>query len=140
MARRGSWASLALAIVALGCAPSTPTSAPTAGARNPALAPATDHSLANDPAVPPVAARLPASHGPLDPSQTAVDGVTSGSVVTETESCAGCHADVAAEWAASAHAFGSFNNPIYRASVDRFRRVVGKDASRFCAGCHDVAL
>jgi tetratricopeptide (TPR) repeat protein len=29
---------------------------------------------------------------------------------------------------------------VYRVSVDRFRSVVGKDASRFCGGCHDVAL
>jgi tetratricopeptide (TPR) repeat protein len=61
-------------------------------------------------------------------------------VVTETESCAGCHADAAAQWRSSAHASGSFNNPIYRVVVDRFRSEVGKDASRFCAGCHDVAL
>jgi tetratricopeptide (TPR) repeat protein len=63
-----------------------------------------------------------------------------GDTITETESCAGCHADAAAQWRSSAHAFGSFNNPIYRVVVDRFRAEVGRGASRFCAGCHDVAL
>jgi len=63
-----------------------------------------------------------------------------GADLTETESCAGCHADAAAAWRTSAHAFASFQNPIYRASVDRFRREAGPRASRFCGGCHDVAL
>jgi hypothetical protein len=60
--------------------------------------------------------------------------------VTETESCAGCHADAAAQWRSSAHAFASFNNPVYRVVVDAFRTRAGPDKSLFCAGCHDVAL
>ena len=35
-------------------------------------------------------------------------------------------------------AFASFNNPIYRASIDRFREQEdGPARSQFCAGCHD---
>jgi tetratricopeptide (TPR) repeat protein len=83
---------------------------------------------------------LPRAAPPLGPAQTDVTGGLTGEVVTETESCAGCHADAAAEWRSSAHAYGSFNNPIYRVVVDRFRERVGHDASRFCAACHDVAL
>jgi tetratricopeptide (TPR) repeat protein len=83
---------------------------------------------------------LPASASLFPPSQLLLSGRLTGDTLTETESCAGCHADAAAQWQSSAHAFGSFNNPIYRLVVDRFRSAVGRDASRFCAGCHDVAL
>jgi tetratricopeptide (TPR) repeat protein len=83
---------------------------------------------------------LPRASPPLAPSQTEIVGALTGDTVTETESCAGCHADAAAQWRSSAHAFASFNNPVYRVAVDRFRSSVGKEASRFCAGCHDVAL
>ncbi|HEY8091789.1 MAG TPA: multiheme c-type cytochrome [Polyangiaceae bacterium] len=83
---------------------------------------------------------LPRADPALAPAQTELSGALTGDTVTETESCAGCHADASAQWRSSAHAFGSFNNPIYRVAVDRFRADVGKDASRFCAGCHDVAL
>jgi tetratricopeptide (TPR) repeat protein len=83
---------------------------------------------------------LPHAASSLAPAQTELTGALTGQTLTETESCAGCHADAAAQWRSSAHAFSSFNNPVYRIAVDRFRTVVGKDASRFCGGCHDAAL
>jgi hypothetical protein len=83
---------------------------------------------------------VPADAPPLAPARTEVTGALTGDTVTETESCAGCHPDAAAQWQSSVHAFGSFNNPVYRVVVDRFRGAVGKDASRFCGACHDVAL
>jgi len=60
--------------------------------------------------------------------------------LTDVDTCEGCHADAAAQWQQSAHALSSFNNPIYRASVERFREQMGAKASGLCAGCHDVAL
>ena len=54
--------------------------------------------------------------------------------------CAGCHADVAAQWATSAHRFSSFNNPYYRVSVEDFRKERGNVPSRFCAACHEPSL
>lgn len=54
--------------------------------------------------------------------------------------CAGCHADVAAQWASSAHRFSSFNNPYYRISVEDFRRERGAEASLFCGRCHEPLL
>jgi tetratricopeptide (TPR) repeat protein len=54
--------------------------------------------------------------------------------------CGTCHADIAAQWASSAHHFASFNNPYYVAAVEDFRRERGNRASRFCAGCHDPLL
>ena len=83
---------------------------------------------------------LPSNPSALAPAHVVAGAGIDGSVLTETESCAGCHADAAAQWRTSAHAFGSFNNPAYRVAVDRFRKVVGNDASRFCGGCHDAAL
>src|SRR3974377_1005086 len=89
---------------------------------------------------PPSPLTLPPPPAPSAPAKRRLDGGVSGPVLTETESCAGCHADAAAQWASSAHAFASFNNPIYRVVVDAYRARVGRDKSRFCAGCHDVAL
>ncbi len=59
------------------------------------------------------------------------------------EFCAECHADIADSWRHSAHRFSSFNNPFYSFSVQETRRVsLARDgsvqASRFCAGCHDI--
>jgi hypothetical protein len=123
---------------AMGCAPSgderraTPApsiASPAATAPPTAIAPSDAKAI------------LPRNASPLAPSHLEVAGPgVDGNTVTETESCAGCHADAAAQWRTSAHSFGSFNNPIYRVVIDRFRKDVGNDKSRFCAGCHDVAL
>ncbi len=70
-------------------------------------------------------ARIPASH------------------LMQDKVCAECHADIARQLAESVHRFSSFNNPAYRFSVDEAREVFLKrdgnvEASRFCAGCHDI--
>ncbi len=62
------------------------------------------------------------------------------SKLANTEDCAQCHPDVASHWMHSAHAYASFDNPWYRASVDSFREARGRAESRFCAGCHDPLL
>lgn len=61
-------------------------------------------------------------------------------VLARVGDCATCHAEIAEEWAASAHGFASFDNPWYRFAVDRFRERAGHEPSRFCGGCHDIAL
>ncbi|KPK51595.1 MAG: hypothetical protein AMJ63_11875 [Myxococcales bacterium SG8_38_1] len=60
--------------------------------------------------------------------------------LAKTDDCADCHADLASHWANSVHAYASFDNPWYRASIDQFRRERGEKESRFCAGCHDPLL
>ncbi len=60
--------------------------------------------------------------------------------LSDVDTCATCHTDVAEQWKTSAHFFASFDNPIYRASVLRFRRERGNEKSRFCGGCHDPSL
>lgn len=60
----------------------------------------------------------------------------------QDEVCAECHADIAAQHAGSVHRLSSFNNPIYRFSVEETRRVLlERDGAiapaRLCAVCHD---
>jgi len=57
--------------------------------------------------------------------------------------CEECHADTHEKWLHSAHRFASFNNPAYLFSVRNTRKFsLERDgtvqASRFCAGCHDL--
>lgn len=82
--------------------------------------------------------------GPLAPSLVRIAGGTipqaAGETLADVEDCAQCHADVASQWRKSAHAFASFNNPIYRVVIDRLRKDRGTKTSQFCAGCHDVSL
>ncbi|MEZ4700000.1 MAG: tetratricopeptide repeat protein [Rhodothermales bacterium] len=78
------------------------------------------------------------------------------------ETCQRCHADVVAQWEASAHRFASFNNPFYEATIEDMRKNatesnpwvdrhlasfpdigadgVGRAKSKWCSGCHDPAL
>jgi tetratricopeptide (TPR) repeat protein len=83
---------------------------------------------------------LPRNATTFAPAQLEVVGHPTGSLLADVGTCENCHADVAAQWHSSAHALASFNNPIYRYAVERFRSEVGKPASHFCGGCHDVAL
>jgi len=57
--------------------------------------------------------------------------------------CQECHADTYDSWFHSAHHFASFNNPAYLATIRETRQVAlerdgNVQASRFCAGCHDL--
>ncbi len=90
----------------------------------------------------PVHALLPTTSPQFAPSQVRLVQATNtpGATIADVDTCATCHLDVASQWRTSAHAFASFNNPVYRLVVDRFRRERGLEKSRFCGGCHDVAL
>jgi len=64
-------------------------------------------------------------------------------VLQNDQYCVQCHEDVHERWSYSAHRFSSFSNPPYLASVRETRRVVkardgSVQASRWCAGCHDL--
>ena len=85
-------------------------------------------------------AQLPVPAGPLAPSflRTTADAPLTG--LANVDGCASCHGEVEAMWSASAHAAASFSNPIYRAGVDVLRTARGDRATRFCGGCHDLAL
>ncbi|MEM8547001.1 MAG: tetratricopeptide repeat protein [Pseudomonadota bacterium] len=75
-------------------------------------------------------------------AHTASGDYVDASVLMQDAYCKGCHADVHARWAGSAHSASSFNNPVYRFSVINTRDAVTErdghpGAARFCAGCHD---
>ena len=64
-------------------------------------------------------------------------------VLQNDKYCLECHADVHESWMASAHHLSSFNNAPYLASIRETRdfamaRDGNVNASRFCAGCHDL--
>lgn len=110
----------------------------------------------SEPVEPEPSVRVPSEAGPLAephflaaptrfaPALTDVapgDHPPTGAETADLDTCATCHEEVSIQWRTSAHAFASFNNPIYRASIERFRAEAGGlDRSRFCAGCHDPAL
>jgi tetratricopeptide (TPR) repeat protein len=82
--------------------------------------------------------------GPFFPSsiETNTRGRIPSRFFLESESCgrAGCHPDITAQWRGSVHHFASFNNQFYRKSIEYMQSVVGVQPSKWCAGCHDVAL
>lgn len=86
--------------------------------------------------------RLPTDARAFYPSEVEVPEAREGrgKELADVARCAPCHAAAVAAWRSSPHAFASFQNPIYRVSVDEFRKATGRVESRFCAGCHDVAL
>jgi tetratricopeptide (TPR) repeat protein len=88
-------------------------------------------------------ATLPPRAGPLAPARVTFTRAPAGFgrvLARDVGDCEACHAEIAAQWRSSGHAAASFDNPIYRVSVEGFRRTAGKAASRMCAGCHDLAL
>ncbi len=112
------------------------------GGGDPQVTPVTVAPASERPA--PVASLPEPGVGSLAPSLArVVDGTTphrAGDALADVEDCAGCHADVASQWRKSAHAFASFNNPVYRVVVEKLRTDRSPTTSQFCGGCHDVAL
>ncbi len=69
------------------------------------------------------------------------DTIPASHLMTDDE-CAVCHGEIAEQHAHSVHRFSSFNNPVYKFSVEETRKVVMQrdgtmQAARFCAACHD---
>jgi len=126
---RSSSLALAAVLAVAGCGSSEPDATPDAG------------RVGRD-AGPSLATVLPRDPGPNAPGFADVDrgGRMPGSELVDVETCERCHQDVAAQWRTSAHSYASFNNPVYRVSVEGVRSEVSRDASRHCASCHDVAL
>lgn len=59
-----------------------------------------------------------------------------------SKTCAesGCHPDIYEQWNESAHHFASFNNQWYRKSVMYMQDVNSIQSSKWCGGCHDLAV
>lgn len=81
---------------------------------------------------------------PFYPSEamTASVNVIDAKLMGNSRACAsgGCHEDIYREWYASAHRYSS-TDVFYRKAEEYFIETEGKEATRYCAGCHDpVAL
>lgn len=134
------WGSLSAITALAACAKGSPdrgnvTTAPAPTAQQPAVKANTTTTTLD--------AILPTSpSGALAPALARAEGAHAklGQTIADVEACASCHTDVASQWRKSAHAFASFNNPVYRVVVDRLRKDRGEKTSHFCGGCHDVSL
>ncbi|MGH9868794.1 MAG: tetratricopeptide repeat protein [Candidatus Polarisedimenticolia bacterium] len=51
-----------------------------------------------------------------------------------------CHPDITKQWESSAHHLSSFNNQWYRKSIEYMQDTVGTGPSKWCGGCHDMAI
>jgi Flp pilus assembly protein TadD len=51
-----------------------------------------------------------------------------------------CHPDITAQWESSAHHLSSFNNQWYRKSIEYMQDTIGTKPSKWCGGCHDMAI
>ncbi|MGQ4806976.1 hypothetical protein NKDENANG_00314 [Candidatus Entotheonellaceae bacterium PAL068K] len=82
------------------------------------------------------------AQGPFHPAGlfTSTGGQIPAHFFMTSERCADCHADIYRQWSQSAHRFSSFNNPWYGKAIEYMQDVIGVRPSRWCAGCHDVAL
>lgn len=83
-------------------------------------------------------------NSPFFPSAVEVlgGGLIPESFFLGSQTCgrSGCHEDVTAQWASSAHRFSSFNNQWYRKSIEYLQEVGGVEKAKFCGGCHDPAV
>ncbi|HEV2472810.1 MAG TPA: tetratricopeptide repeat protein, partial [Chthonomonadales bacterium] len=108
-------------------------------------APNTDRDIVNPPLPPltafgegdgPTGKFFPASAqsvgGQFFPSKYFMDSASCG--------VKGCHPDIYREWLSSAHHRASFNNQWYRKAIEYMQEVVGTHSSKWCGGCHDMAV
>jgi tetratricopeptide (TPR) repeat protein len=61
-------------------------------------------------------------------------------LTSETCAASGCHPDIYEQWNESAHHFASFNNQWYRKAIMYMQDVNGIQPSKWCGGCHDLAV
>jgi len=81
---------------------------------------------------------------PFHPSEAATESgkLVDARLIGNSVSCAsgGCHKDIYDQWNSSAHRYSS-TDVFYRKAEQYMIETAGKEASRYCAGCHDpVAL
>jgi tetratricopeptide (TPR) repeat protein len=108
-------------------------------------APNTDRKIKN-PELPPMTAFDEGGgvHGKFFPASvtTVGDRFFPPEYYTDSKSCgvAGCHPDLYKQWSESAHRFSSFNNQWYRKAIEYMQETVGTKTSKWCGGCHDMAV
>ena len=76
----------------------------------------------------------------LSSAETFDQGLLDPVKLSANSYCQECHPGSYARWAMSAHHFSSFNNPFYRRSVELMADTVGREKTKWCAGCHDPVV
>ncbi len=76
----------------------------------------------------------------LSSAETFDQGLMNGRKLAANTYCQECHPDSFRRWERSAHRFSSFNNPFYRRSVELVADRVGREKTKWCAGCHDPVV
>ncbi|MCB9751668.1 MAG: hypothetical protein H6713_16975 [Myxococcales bacterium] len=80
------------------------------------------------------------AQSPVDPAsalRVADAAAPAVELLAETTRCADCHPAIVAQWEASAHRFASFANPFYLHALRTLDGLRGREATKFCAACHD---
>lgn len=75
---------------------------------------------------------------PFEPSNaaTTTGGILDGRRLAGSAECGDCHAEILEEWKASAHRW-SASDPGYRFVQNVMIKNVGREATRYCAACHE---
>jgi tetratricopeptide (TPR) repeat protein len=76
----------------------------------------------------------------LSSAETIDRGLLDGRKLAANQYCQECHPDSFKRWEKSAHRFSSFNNPFYRRAVELMADQVGREKTKWCAGCHDPVV
>jgi tetratricopeptide (TPR) repeat protein len=76
----------------------------------------------------------------LSSAETFDQGLLDGKKLAANQYCQECHPDSFKRWEKSAHRFSSFNNPFYRRAVELMADQVGREKTKWCAGCHDPVV
>jgi hypothetical protein len=76
----------------------------------------------------------------LSSAETFDQGLLDGKKLAANTYCQDCHPDSFKRWEKSAHRFSSFNNPFYRRAVELMAERVGREKTKWCAGCHDPVV
>ncbi len=76
----------------------------------------------------------------LSSAETWNGGLLDGKKLAANAYCQECHPDSYRRWEVSAHRFSSFNNPFYRRAIELMADRVGREKTKWCAGCHDPVV
>ncbi|MGA7992201.1 MAG: multiheme c-type cytochrome [Thermoanaerobaculia bacterium] len=76
----------------------------------------------------------------LSSAETFDRGLLDGRKLAANQYCQECHPDSFRRWEKGAHRFSSFNNPFYRRAVELMADQVGREKTKWCAGCHDPVV
>jgi tetratricopeptide (TPR) repeat protein len=76
----------------------------------------------------------------LSSAETFDQGLLDGKKLSANAYCQECHPDSFKRWEKGAHRFSSFNNPFYRRAVELMADRVGREKTKWCAGCHDPVV